>query len=118
VRSILDGHIVLSRAVAHRARFPAIDITQSVSRLTTAIVSSEERELIADAVKALALYEASRDLVEVGAYKPGSTPALDRAIRLVPELEKFMAQRPEEVETRSAAMSRLRTLMKDGSAPR
>jgi len=111
VRSILDGHIVLSRALAQRARFPAIDMTQSVSRLTSAIVPREERELISDAIKVLALYEASRDLIEVGAYRLGTTPALDRAIKLVPELEKFMAQAPDEVEARDGAMRRLRQLM-------
>ena len=111
VRSILDGHIVLSRALAQRARFPAIDMTQSVSRLTTAIVPSEERELISDAIKVLALYEASRDLIEVGAYRAGTTPALDRAIKLVPKLEKFMTQAPDEVEARDSAMQRLRDLL-------
>jgi flagellum-specific ATP synthase len=111
VRSILDGHIVLSRAVAHRARFPAIDVTQSVSRLTASIVPSAEHQLITDAVKTLALYESSRDLIEVGAYKRGTNPAVDRAIRLQPELEKFLAQLPDEVETRAAAMQRLGTIL-------
>jgi flagellum-specific ATP synthase len=111
VRSILDGHIVLSRALAHRARFPAIDVTQSVSRLAADIVPDAERDLIADAIKVIALYEASRDLIEVGAYREGTTPALDRAIRLVPELEKFLAQAPDEVEVRDKAMQRLRALL-------
>jgi flagellum-specific ATP synthase len=116
VRSILDGHIVLSRALAQRARFPAIDVTQSISRLTSAIVSGTERTLINDAVKVLALYEASRDLIEVGAYRAGTTPALDRAIKLVPEIEKFMAQAPEEVESRASAMQRLRDILFAGGA--
>lgn len=111
VRSILDGHIVLSRSVAQRARFPAIDITHSISRLTSTIVSAADLSLIADAVKVMALYEASRDLIEVGAYKTGTTPALDRAIRLMPELEKFLAQRPEEVERRASGMERLKALL-------
>lgn len=111
VRSILDGHIILSRAVAQRARFPAIDITQSISRLTSAIVSESERLLIAEAVRLIAQYESSRDLIEVGAYRAGTNAAVDRAIKLVPELEKFMAQRPDEVETRAAAMERLRLLL-------
>jgi flagellum-specific ATP synthase len=114
VRSILDGHIVLSRAVAQRARFPAVDITQSISRLTTSIVTESERNLITDAVKLIAQYEASRDLIEVGAYRAGTNAAVDRAIKLVPEIDKLLAQRPDEVETRVAAMQRLRTIM--GSA--
>jgi flagellum-specific ATP synthase len=111
VRSILDGHIVLSRAVAQRARFPAIDITQSISRLTSAIVSEAERQLIAEAIKLLAQYEASRDLIEVGAYRQGTNAAVDRAIKIVPELEKFMAQRPDETQSRAAAMERLRAIV-------
>jgi flagellum-specific ATP synthase len=111
VRSILDGHIVLSRAIAQRARFPAIDITQSISRLTTAIVPTAEAQLIQDAVRTLAQYEASRDLIDVGAYRSGSNASLDRAIKLTPQLERFIAQRPDEAEARSAAMQRLqRTL--------
>jgi flagellum-specific ATP synthase len=116
VRSILDGHIVLSRAVAQRARFPAIDITQSVSRLTTAIVTEQERTLIAEAVKLIAQYESSRDLIEVGAYRAGTNAAVDRAIKVVPELEKFMAQRPDEVESRAAAMERLRVIVNAAGA--
>lgn len=113
VRSILDGHIVLSRAVAQRARFPAIDITQSISRLTTAIVSEAERKLITSAVQVIAQYESSRDLIEVGAYRAGTSAAVDRAIKLVPELEKFIAQAPDEVEPRAAAMERLQRIMSE-----
>lgn len=113
VRSILDGHIVLSRAVAQRARFPAIDITQSISRLASSIVTAEERKLIEEAVKAIAQYESSRDLIEVGAYRAGTNPQVDRAIKLVPELEKFIAQRPDEAEPRAAAMARLQSLIRE-----
>jgi flagellum-specific ATP synthase len=111
VRSILDGHIVLSRAIAQRARFPAIDVTQSISRLAASIVSAADARLMQDAVRSLALYEASRDLIEVGAYRSGSNAALDRAVKLMPELEKFIAQRPDESEARAAAMQRLRSIL-------
>jgi flagellum-specific ATP synthase len=111
VRSILDGHIVLSRAIAQRARFPAIDITQSISRLAASIISAVDARLMQDAVRVLALYESSRDLIEVGAYRSGSNPALDRAVKLMPELERFIAQRPDEHETRTAAMQRLRSIL-------
>ena len=111
VRSILDGHIVLSRAVAQRARFPAVDVTQSISRLASSIVSREEAELIADAVKLIAQFESSRDLIEVGAYRQGTNATVDRAIKVVPELEKFLAQRPDETESRDEAMKRLRALL-------
>lgn len=111
VRSILDGHIVLAREVAQRARFPAIDITQSVSRLSSAIVPAAEKDMIADALSLIAQYESSRDLIEVGAYKGGTNANLDRALKIVPELEKFLAQKPEEKDTRAAAMQRLRKIL-------
>jgi flagellum-specific ATP synthase len=111
VRSILDGHIILSRAVSQRGRFPAIDLPQSISRLTSAIVTEAERQLITEAVMLVAQYEASRDLIEVGAYKAGTNSTVDRAIKIVPQLEKFMAQLPSEVESRAAAMERLRAIV-------
>ena len=111
VRAILDGHIVLSRSVAQRGRYPAIDVTQSISRLTSSIVADADLRVIGDAVKALALYETSRDLIEVGAYKAGTNSGVDRAIKLVPEIEQFLAQRPQESERRGPAMARLRAIL-------
>lgn len=111
VRAILDGHIILARAIAQRGRYPAIDVTQSVSRLAAAIVPDAERRVANDAVQTLALYETSRDLIEVGAYRAGSNAAVDRAVKLVPELERFLAQQPDEVESRAAAVERLRAVM-------
>jgi flagellum-specific ATP synthase len=111
VRSILDGHIVLSRDIAHRGRYPAIDVPRSISRLASALVSERERAVMTDAVKLLSAYESSRDLIEVGAYRAGTTPALDRAIHLVPAIEQFLAQRPDETEARADACMRLERLL-------
>ncbi|MEJ1964224.1 MAG: FliI/YscN family ATPase [Gammaproteobacteria bacterium] len=110
-RSILDGHIVLARAIAQRGRYPAVDVTQSVSRLASSIVSEADARTMTDVVKMLALYESSRDLIEVGAYRAGTHPAVDRAIQLVPALEQFLAQRPDEVEPRASCMTRLASLL-------
>lgn len=111
VRSILDGHIVLSREIAHRGRYPAIDVTRSISRLASSLISEQERRVVADAVKVLVTYESSRDLIEVGAYRAGTTPAVDRAIRMMPALEQFLAQRPDETEARETACKRLESLL-------
>jgi flagellum-specific ATP synthase len=111
VRSILDGHIVLSRDIAHRGRYPAIDVPRSISRLASALISERERAAVADAVKLMATYESSRDLIEVGAYRAGTTPSVDRAIQLIPALEQFLAQRPDETESRAAACTRLESLL-------
>jgi flagellum-specific ATP synthase len=117
VRSILDGHIVLSRAIAQRGRYPALDATQSISRLAASIVTDSDRRLIVDAMKLLAAYESSRDLIEVGAYRAGSDTTLDRAIALLPQLEQFMAQRPDEIEPRAAALERLRKMLQAKGRP-
>ena len=103
VRAILDGHIVLSREIAHRGRFPAIDVTRSVSRLAATVSSTQEHRSASDALELLALYESSRDLIEVGAYRAGGNRALDRAVRLIPAVEKLLAQKPEEFERREAS---------------
>ena len=83
VRSILDGHIVLSRDIAHRGRYPAIDVhAQHQPPGLGADHRDASARVVADAVKTLATYETSRDLIEVGAYRAGTTPAVDRAIQL------------------------------------
>ena len=111
VRAILDGHIVLSRTIAQRGRYPAVDVLQSISRLASAVQSREDRQTIAEAVRLLAAFEASRDLVEVGAYRAGSNPTLDQAVALHGEIERFLAQSPDEQEPRDGAMQRLRALV-------
>ncbi|MCB9656594.1 MAG: FliI/YscN family ATPase [Sandaracinaceae bacterium] len=95
VRGILDGHIVLDRALGARGRWPAIDVLQSLSRVMPAVTSETQREH-ANALRAhLAAYESKRDLVSLGAYKAGSDPALDAAIARMPAIEAFLRQRPE-----------------------
>ena len=111
VRAILDGHIVLSRAVAQRGRFPAVDILQSISRLASTAASTLEHQCATETIKLLALYESSRDLIDVGAYRAGTNVALDRAVQLAPLLEQFLAQGPEEVAARPAAFLALRQIL-------
>jgi flagellum-specific ATP synthase len=115
MRAILDGHIVLSRELASRAHYPAIDLLNSASRLIDDLVAPAERELVLKAVSALSAHAKSRDLVEVGAYRPGMNPELDAALRLVPEIEGFMRQGTDESHARDDAMARLRQII-DGAA--
>ena len=91
-RAILDGHIVLSRALAEMGHFPAIDIEQSASRVMHNVVSREHFEVARQFRAVYSRYQKSRDLVQVGAYMSGSDPALDAAIRLQPAMEKFLQQ--------------------------
>ena len=91
-RAILDGHIVLSRALAETGHFPAIDIEQSASRVMHNVASREHLEMARRFRGTWSRYQKSRDLVQVGAYLSGSDPALDEAIRLQPQLAQFLQQ--------------------------
>ncbi len=103
VRSILDGHVVLTRELAHRSHYPAIDVLQSVSRLVDELVSPEIRDAGRDVRGLLAAYQAKEDLISIGAYEPGTDPETDRAIALRPAIEAFLRQRPDELSTAEEA---------------
>jgi len=90
VRGYLDGHIVLSRRIAERGRFPAIDVLGSVSRLMPKVTSDEVQQGARRVRELLALYEENRDLITVGAYRPGSDPLLDQAINKMPKIEELL----------------------------
>jgi type III secretion protein N (ATPase) len=96
VRGIVDGHVVLDRTVASRGRYPAVDVTVSLSRVMDAVAAPRHREAARRMRDTIALYESKRDLVLLGAYAKGSDRELDRAIDAMPEIEAFLRQRPEE----------------------
>lgn len=108
VRSILDGHIVLSRALANQGHYPAIDVLTSISRLLPDIVAADDLALVKRAVKTLSAYHGAKDLIDVGAYRQGINPEVDRAVRLMPALEKFLTQEPTTAVERVAALRQLR----------
>lgn len=89
VRGILDGHVVLDRAIAERGRFPAINLRRSVSRSAPAAWSEEEGELVSAARKLVAAYEESAPMIQAGLYQAGADPLLDEAVRLWPALDQF-----------------------------
>jgi flagellum-specific ATP synthase len=92
VRSILDGHIVLTRELATQNHYPAIDVLESVSRLVRDLASSAQQELASQAREALAVYRKNQDLINIGAYPAGSNALIDRAIRLHEPLKAFLRQ--------------------------
>lgn len=96
MRALLDGHIVLSRHIAHRGQLPAVDPLQSVSRWLGRLTTTDERRLVTEAQTLLSTYEASRDLVDMGAYQRGANPRLDRAVELAPVLMDSLKQTPGE----------------------
>ena len=96
VRGVLDGHVVLDRAVAARGRFPAVDVSGSLSRVMDAVVTKEHRTAARAVRTMVGIYEAKRDLLSLGAYAKGSDPELDEAIALMPKIEQFLRQDPRE----------------------
>ena len=92
VRSILDGHVVLTRALAHAGHYPAVDVLQSVSRLVGEIVSEDVQAAAQQLRGALAVLHEKEDLVAIGAYQHGSDPALDTALAHRMEIERFLRQ--------------------------
>lgn len=96
VRGILDGHIILNRALGARNHWPAIDILPSLSRVANGIIIPEHREAAAKLRQVLATYEKQRDLILLGAYQYGSDPDTDYAIDKIDQVEDFLKQRTEE----------------------
>lgn len=96
VRSIVDGHLVLSRELANAGHFPAIDVLASASRVALSVTTPAQQQLAAEARRLLAVHDRARDLIEVGAYAPGNDPGLDRAVALAPSLELFRQQNLHE----------------------
>lgn len=115
MRAILDGHVVLSRDLAARGQFPAIDPLHSVSRLRPRLIGPVDEALVRRLQALLAVYEGSHDLVEMGAYQSGSHPELDTALALMPSLKALWAQRPEERTPRADVMRTLHTLLEPAS---
>ena len=109
LRATLDGHVVLSRRLAHDGHYPAVDVLQSSSRLFTDLASEEERRLAARAVESIALHERNRSMVDIGAYKAGSNAELDRVLEILPALNKFLRQDFGHPTGRAEALSQLRT---------
>jgi type III secretion protein N (ATPase) len=96
VRGILDGHIVLDRAIAVRGRYPAVDVGASISRVMDAVVAPEHRAAAGRFRAHLAAYESKRDVVALGVYAKGSDPALDEALARMPRIESFLRQEADE----------------------
>lgn len=111
IRSILDGHIVLTRELAQHHHYPAIDVLQSKSRLMSDILNKEELELSKAAVKILSTYEKSKDMVEIGAYRAGSNKPLDMAIKYISELNDFLCQDVDDKYLHSDTSEQLRSLL-------
>ncbi len=116
VRGILDGHIVLDRNLAVQGRYPAIDPLASLSRLAAKLWSEPQQVMATVTRDALAAAAEVSELVEVGAYVPGSNPRADRGLRSAPRLIEFLKQSPNEVTPKEEAWDRLATILQEVAA--
>jgi flagellum-specific ATP synthase len=116
LRGVLDGHIVLNREIAERGRFPAIDVSRSVSRSLPAAATAEENAVIQDVRKFLGAYEQSEVMIRAGLYSEGNDAVLDKAVKLWPELDAFFGR--EDPEGITSSFNRLLLLMRRAKAGR
>jgi ATP synthase in type III secretion protein N len=114
VRGILDGHVVLSRDVAARNHWPAVDVLPSLSRLMTAVADAGHRAAAARLRELLAAYERHRDLIALGAYQRGADATTDRAIATMDAINDFLRQRTDEIAPFDDTKRRLLDLVADG----
>jgi flagellum-specific ATP synthase len=110
-RSILDGHVVLTRKLATAGHFPSIDVLESVSRVANAVTGRAQRAAATELRRLLAAYRDVRELVEIGAYVPGTNPEADRARALMPAINAFLRQDLDERTTTESAWTALAALL-------
>jgi len=114
MRSLLDGHIVLSRTLAERGHFPPIDVSRSISRLAASLTDAKGRETAQRAASMLSAYEAARTLIETGVYVRGGDAAIDEAMDKRPALTAFLRQPQDERTPRAAALGALAAIVEGG----
>lgn len=113
-RSILDGHVMLSRKLAHKNHYPAVDVLQSISRVMSQIATSEHKKLAGKLKNVMATYSEAEDLINIGAYKEGSNKNIDYAISKIDEVNSFLTQETDEKYDFNSVIEDLRTIFGDG----
>lgn len=113
-RGILDGHIVLSRKLAHKNHYPSIDVLQSISRVMSSIATKEHKQAASKLKNVLATYAEAEDLINIGAYKAGSNKEIDYAISKINAVNGFLMQQVEEKFTFEDTISLLKGIFADG----
>ncbi|HVZ32217.1 MAG TPA: FliI/YscN family ATPase, partial [Polyangiaceae bacterium] len=111
VRGILDGHIVLSRSIAEKGHFPAIDVLQSISRLAPEVTDAAHQNACSMVREALGTHREASDLIQVGAYVSGSDPRIESALQLVPKIQGFLRQGLSERTPFGQSKARMQALL-------
>lgn len=109
-RSILDGHVILSRSLAQKNHYPAIDVLQSISRVMSAIASSQHKQAAGRLKMVLATYREAEDLINIGAYKSGSNKNIDYAVSKIDEVNEFLCQETDEKVSLEDTLARLEAI--------
>lgn len=115
MKSLLDGHIVLSRALAEQSHFPAIDVSRSVSRGADRLVKPDQAKAMREVVSLLGAYEEARVMIESGVYKAGTNPVVDRAVAARPDINAFLRQGRDENAAMDDTLRRLRAATAKGA---
>lgn len=111
VRSILDGHVSLSRKLASRNQYPAIDILDSISRLMKEVCTEDEMRIIGEVRELISIFREAEDLINIGAYVKGSNPKIDRAISKIDRFNKFFAQGIFEIADHESSLKELQEIL-------
>jgi len=114
-RGILDGHIILSRKLGHKNHYPAIDVLQSISRVMSAVATKEHKQLASRLKSTLATYADAEDLINIGAYKSGSNPEIDEAIRKNGAINEFLCQATDEKFTFEETVMQLKSIFEEAT---
>lgn len=111
VRSIVDGHIVLTRSLANKNHFPAVDVLASVSRVMPRVLTTEQRKLAQQVKELMAVHAEAADLINIGAYVKGSNPKIDEAIKRLDAINQFLRQDMNESDFTSDIWGRLKDIL-------
>lgn len=111
VRSIVDGHIVLSRNLAHRGHYPAIDVLQSASRVMKAVTSPEHQKMSQKLRELIATYKEAEDLINIGAYKAGANPKIDKAVKVNDAINEFLKQTVDDKSNMQLCLRQLQGIV-------
>ena len=111
VRGIIDGHIVMERAIADRGRYPAINILKSISRALPKAFTDDQNAVVRRAKQVISTYEDMAELIRLGAYRRGTDPKVDEALKLYPPIEEFLTQNKDDSTPIEAGFRRLATIL-------
>ncbi len=112
VRGIIDGHIMLSRKIAMKNHYPAIDILASISRLMSDIATDQHKKMASKIRQLMAIYQENEDLLSIGAYKSGSNPSLDESIKKIQSINRFLVQEVSEVSSFDESIKSMENVLK------